>query len=435
MAAAQAARRRPLPELPEVEQQWQDAPQRLQHAPQHPQHRQPVCGCCAARSQASPRDQRPATRNHVELNGSPEKNREKDQRSPRSESPADSPPDSPRRALPPTPAVAMPLQLGAEAIGSEVPSGAVVPDAVHYIGSPTPPPPVQPRPKWEAHVAPLPFRPTRPRRRAAEPPVVESTSWSPLPYQIKPRPGESRNEAIARTVDQYVPAPTTPTPGTDGEWDGPLHFGKLTTVVDRYVYNQPWDRLVTAYYWRNHEGLDGDLHTSLLPFEPAETPGKYVIEYDCSIDMPKVVKVVARCDAYRWLDRQNIDVLGRSFRSYSSTEMWRDKFHTVEFIELFAVSDTETYVRKGLIADTSGGYPPRWVCEWIKKIYSQRSHAACLQIDKLAATIDDRQPGGLPAKSEHQDVQRIRSHLQMPQLSKPVANARPMWVAPDGFSA
>eukprot|EP01043_Picozoa_sp_COSAG02_P119383 COSAG02_NODE_56048_length_287_cov_0.952128_1_plen_75_part_01 len=64
--------------------------------------------------------------------------------------------------------------------------------------------------------------------------------------------------------------------------------------VDKYVYNQPWDHVMTAYHWRTHADLDGDLQATQLPLEAADAQGKYSIAYDCSIDMPKVVKLVAR---------------------------------------------------------------------------------------------------------------------------------------------
>jgi hypothetical protein len=204
--------------------------------------------------------------------------------------------------------------------------------------------------------------------------------------------------------------------------------------VDKYVYNHSWDHVMAAYHWRTHADLDGDLQATQLPLEAADAQGKYSIAYDCSIDMPKVVKLVARCDAYRWVERQDVDVAARCFRSYSSTQMWRDKFHSLEFLEFFAVSDTETYMRKGLIADTSVGYPPKWVCDWIAKAYSQRSNDSCYVIDKIAGTMDERQPGAQTARSEHVDVARIRSHLQMPPLSKCNKRARPLWALPSGPS-
>lgn len=202
--------------------------------------------------------------------------------------------------------------------------------------------------------------------------------------------------------------------------------------VDKYVYNHPWDRVMAAYHWRTHADLAGDLKATQLPLDAADPQGKHTIAYDCSIDMPKVVKLVARCDAYRWVERQDIEVAARCFRSYSSTHMWRDTFHSLEFIEFFAVSDTETYMRKGLIADTSGGYPPKWVCDWIAKSYSQRSNDSCHVIDKIADTISEPQPGEQHARSEHPDVVRIRTHLQMPPLSKPVKSASPLWAAVRG---
>ena len=199
------------------------------------------------------------------------------------------------------------------------------------------------------------------------------------------------------------------------------------------MYNQPWDRVMAAYHWRCHASLDADMQATMSSLEPPDAHGQHTVAYNCSIDMPKVVKIVARCDAYRWVERQHIDVEARCFRSYSSTEMWRDKFQTLEFIEFFAVSETETYMRKGLLADTSGGYPPKWVCEWIAKAYSQRSNDSCHLLNQIADTVGERQ-FAQDAKVEHLDVVRIRNHLRMPPLSKRVKCAKPLWAVPGGFS-
>lgn len=382
-------------------------PRRHRNLPNGEQQRQRrtrmMCSCCSAKAMAAQDD--------LGTLRSPAAKMQSRERSGRADSPADSPPDSPRRTLAASPPVAMRLQLD-----TETPSGVTG--------------------RRHAYPAPLPLRPPRQQQREqrpAAPSVAQATTWSPLPFRIEPHPGESRNEAIVRVMDHRVPEPTTPTAGIDGVWNGPLCFGKLTTVVDKYVYNQPWDRVIAAYHWRWHADLDGDMHATQLPLQPADAQGTHMIQYNVSIDMPRIVKVVARCDAYRWTERQNIDVAARCFRSYSSTEMWRDKFHSLEFIEIFAVSETETYMRKGLIADTSATFPPRWVCDWIAKTYSQRSNESCHVLDKIAAAIDERQPGSEP-RSEHPDVVQIRSHLELPPLSKRVKQPRPLWVDPGGYS-
>jgi hypothetical protein len=407
--------RRPLPELPAPE---------LQH--EHRQQRQkPRRAMCSCGARPTPPAATHEERFSTAATAPPMRSGK------RADSPADSPPDSPTRAaLPASPPATMRLQLDDADDRLE----RLLPERVEYMSSPMPLPQVLPRATWRANVAPLPYRPSRTQRRqgagaAPEPPTPASV-WAPLPYRIEPRPGEPRNEAIFRVMEQQVPGPVTPTPGEAGRWDGPLQFDKLTTVVDKYVYNQPWDRIVAAYHWRSHADLEGDLHATLLPMEPPDAQGRHVMQYDCSIDMPRVVKVVARCDSYRWIERQEIDVAARSFRAYSSTKMWRDRFHSLEFIEMFAVSDTETYVRKGLIADTPSGYPPKWVCDWIAKAYSQRSDVSCHVIDRIADTVGEKQPGAQPPKAEHKDVLRIRAHLQMPPLSKRIKQARALWSAP-----
>jgi hypothetical protein len=186
--------------------------------------KQGMCSCCSARSASSP-----LPPPQEELLDTPPA-----AQSARAGSPADSPPDSPRRqGAPASSPVAMHLQLPTPATPAGEP---LIPDAVHYLGSPSPSPRVLPQLRRRARAAPLPFRPPRQKEEgvtesAANHNLEDTTTWAPLPFRIEQQPGESRNEAIVRVMDQQFPGPATTTRGTGGAWDGPLTFGTLTTVV------------------------------------------------------------------------------------------------------------------------------------------------------------------------------------------------------------
>lgn len=124
---------------------------------------------------------------------------------------------------------------------------------------------------------------------------------------IKPRAGETRNEAIMRTMDESVPGPSTATlrsvEGSVHEYDGACKFNKLTTAVDRCVYKQPWDRLLCTYLWRIHSDLPDDLHAKLrMPCGRATTPkpGCKIVEYDFDLDMPGAIRFAAGVSSYKW---------------------------------------------------------------------------------------------------------------------------------------
>jgi hypothetical protein len=124
---------------------------------------------------------------------------------------------------------------------------------------------------------------------------------------IAPREGETRNEAIMRTMDEAVPGPRTATlrsvAGSVHEYDGPCKFNKLTTAVDRCVYKQPWDRLLCTYLWRIHSSLPDDLHAKLrmpLGRETTPKPGCKIVEYEFDLDMPGAIRFAAGVSSYSW---------------------------------------------------------------------------------------------------------------------------------------
>ena len=230
-----------MPELPQAEQQWQRRRRRRQQA----QRKQAGCSCCARTPVVAREELGPApTALPAPLDGPVGRADRGDchrlteetplQLGARAGSPADSPPDSPKRALqasPPAVGMCLDVELGLEldigAAAGET-DKPILPDTVYYLGEPTPSPRVVPPPRRTA--APLPFRPPRRQGPAAAPSVEQTTRWA-LPFTIEAQPGESRNEAISRVMDQRVPGPATPTLGTVGAWDGPLLFGVLTAVV------------------------------------------------------------------------------------------------------------------------------------------------------------------------------------------------------------
>ena len=65
--------------------------------------------------------------------------------------------------------------------------------------------------------------------------------------------------------------------------------------------------------------------------------------------------------------------------------------------------------------------------DWVRRSYSSRSHATCLELNELADTLD---VGDRP-RSEHPEVVRLREYLGLPPLSGR-APKRGLWAASAG---
>ena len=350
-----------------------------------------------------------------------------------SESPVDSPPRSPELLLleggpPPSMTDSRPLAPALLTPSPRKRAQARQPDGEAQRLGGSPKRQRQPRRRrWRA--APLPARPA-PSKQA---PAAARAEQAAPRRCVEALPGESFEAAVVRSLDAQLPEHKTATFSPEsGIFDGPRQFDRLTHAVDKYVFHQPWDRLVSAYLWRSHAGLEDDVNAALRPLPPRdgadpEPSSTRVLEYDCSFELPGMLRFIARRQDYCWLERIEIDVHAKSLRSYSRTSLWNDKFATTEFVEFYWAGEGATYCRKGTIVDTPTGYPPGWVCDWVRRSYSSRSHATCLELNELADTLD---VGDRP-RSEHPEVVRLREFLGLPPLSGR-APKRGLWAASAG---
>ena len=352
-----------------------------------------------------------------------------------SESPVDSPPRSPELLLlegqpPPSMTDSRPLAPALLTPSPRKRAQARQPDGEGQRLGDSPKRQRQPRRRWRA--APLPARPAPSKQASA---AARAEQAAPK-CCIEALPGEGFEAAVVRSLDAQLPEHKTATFNQEsGVFDGAVQFDRLTHAVDKYVFRQPWDRLVSAYLWRSHAGLEDDVNATLRPLRPLpprdgadpELCSTRVLEYDCSFELPSMVRLIARRPDYSWLERIEIDVRARTFTSYSRTPLWNDKFATTEFVQFYSAGEGATYCRKGAIVDTPTGYPPGWVCDWVRRSYSSRSHATCLELNELADTLD---VGDRP-RSEHPEVVRLREYLGMPPLSGRVPK-RGLWAASAG---
>ena len=195
------------------------------------------------------------------------------------------------------------------------------------------------RRRWRA--APLPARPA-PSKQA---PAAARAEQAAPRRCVEALPGESFEAAVVRSLDAQLPEHKTATFSPEsGIFDGPRQFDRLTHAVDKYVFHQPWDRLVSAYLWRSHAGLEDDVNAALRPLPPRdgadpEPSSTRVLEYDCSFELPGMLRFIARRQDYCWLERIEIDVHAKSLRSYSRTSLWNDKFATTEFVQFYAAGE------------------------------------------------------------------------------------------------
>ena len=241
---------------------------------------------------------------------------------------------------------------------------------------------------------------------------------------IEVRGDECRDVAIRRTMDALIPPPTSPNSSDNGwTYDGPQIFKVLTPEVEKVVFQQPWDRVVCAYLWRIHAGLQDDLRASLRPFPQKDAAGHVFLEYDFSLDLPAPIRVLTGHRYYRWVERIRVDVAGRRLWSFCKSPMFTDRFSSLEFIEFHAVNDHETYCRKGLICD-SAGFPPKWALKWIAKAYGSRSRDTCEELNDKADSAEEV-PGHDPP-----DSRLVWEQLGLPKavsartVSRPVAYVR-----------
>ena len=257
--------------------------------------------------------------------------------------------------------------------------------------------------------------------------LTPKSEFPPDPWRgidVELRQGESRNEAVVRTLEGVAPGPKTPNLGKDGAYDGPLGYDLLTEVTANCVFRQPWDRLVLTYLYRIHTGLADDLRATLRPIQPP-APGSSVLtlEYDFALDLPAAVRIFAGESHYRWLETVEIDTAERRLTSYSKSAMWTDKFSSLEFVEFHGVDDGITFCRKGLIADTPKAFPPKWIMKLVAKTYDSRSRETCVELNDFADSAEEV-PG-----AQHPDSLRVWVNLGLEEVTERTPKAA-LWFAP-----
>jgi hypothetical protein len=247
-------------------------------------------------------------------------------------------------------------------------------------------------------------------------------SWPGIDIAL--RVGESRNQAVLRTLDEIAPGPKTPNLGQGGAYDGPLGYDLLTEVTANCVFRQPWDRLVLTYLYRIHTGLADDLSATLRPIQPVP-PGSstLVLEYDFALELPAAVRIFAGESHYRWVETVQLDTASRRLRSYSKSAMWTDKFSSLEFIEFHGVDDGVTFCRKGLIADTPRAFPPKWIMKLVAKSYDTRSRETCVELNDFADRAEEI------VGAWHPDSLRVWEQLGWEEVTERTPKAD-LWFAP-----
>ena len=249
----------------------------------------------------------------------------------------------------------------------------------------------------------------------------EAPNQTAKDVDIEVRGDECRDVAIRRTMDALIPPPTSPNSSDNGwTYNGPQIFKVLTPEVEKVVFQQPWDRVVCAYLWRIHAGLQDDLRASLRPFPQKDAArGHVFLEYDFSLDLPAPIRVLTGHRYYRWVERIRVDIAGRRLWSFCKSPMFTDRFSSLEFIEFHAVNDRETYCRKGLICD-SAGFPPKWALKWIAKAYGSRSRDTCEELNDKADSAEEV-PG-----HDHPDSRLVWSQLGLPKAVSARTPAAPV---------